>query len=141
MARQIVRDFARHRSAALRRAAGAGDQKLEFLAFAWWSDGLRAPPGADWRWCPGLGPYVRGLGVQRMASGGMGPSLYVSRATPVGSGAGTWFWVTFFPPQAMDPAVVGRSWRGSTTWRVVFSSSDGASASAEWIPVARPQRS
>ena len=134
MALQIARDFAVRRSSALRRAVGAGDQKLELLAFAWASDGTRAPPGADWRWCPGLGRQVRSFGLERMASGGMGPSLYVSRGTPAGIGQGAWFWVTFFPPQAQDPKVVGRSWAGSTTWRVVVPSDAAAPA---WTVVDR----
>jgi hypothetical protein len=120
MAREIVRSFAERYSSRLRRAVGAGDRKLELLAFAWWSDGLRAPPGADWRWCPGMGRYIRSLGLERMASGGMGPSLYISRASPPTGSAGSRFWVTFFPPQAMDPKVVGRYWAGSKTWRVDF---------------------
>lgn len=73
LARSIVRDFAELRSAELRRAAGAGERKLELLAYAWTSVGAQAPPGADWRWCPGFGPYVRGLGLERMGGGRLGP--------------------------------------------------------------------
>ena len=133
LARAIVRDFALTRSAALRRAAGAGERKLELLAFAWRSDGARAPPGADWRWCPGLGPYVRSLGLERMASGGMGPSLYVSRSAPPTPVRGAWAWVTFFPPQAEDPKVVGRRWAGAKTWRVVYPPANHPAAPAAWI--------
>ncbi len=141
MARQIVRDFVATRSAALRRAAGAGDEKLELLAFAWRSDGARASPGADWRWCPGLGGYVRSLGLQRMASGGMGPSLYISRTIAGGPAGGAWLWVTYFPPQDADPKVVGRRWAGSTTWRVVLPPANETSAPTEWIEVVhRPDR-
>ncbi len=128
----MVRDCGAPRRAGLRRAAGAGDRKLELLAFAWRSDGARAPPGVDWRWCRGLGPYVRSLGLERMASGGMGPSLYVSRTSPATPAGGAWAWVTFFPPQAEDPKVVGRRWAGAKTWRVVYPPANHP-APAAWI--------
>jgi hypothetical protein len=137
MARAIVRDFAQQRSADLRRAAGAGERKLELLAYAWSSDGARAPPGADWRWCPGLGPYVRGLGLERMGGGGWGPSLYISRVATAGPGQGGWAWATFFAPQVEDPRFGGRNWAGSTTWRVAFPPSSRSSAPPTWIEVSR----
>lgn len=137
LARTIVRDFAAERSAALRRAVGAGDRKLELLAYAWSSDGDRTPPGADWRWCPGFGPYVRSLGLERMGGGGWGPSLFVSRISPTGPGGGGWAWVTFFAPQTQDPRFGGRNWSGSTTWKVVLPPSNDPSAPVQWIEVAR----
>jgi hypothetical protein len=138
VARTIVRDFAERRSADLRRAAGAPDQKPEVLAYAWQSDGARAPPGADWRWCPGFGPYVRGLGLQRMGSGRWWePSLYVSRVSPAAPDHGAWAWVTLYPPQSADPRYGAARWAGGTTWRVVFPPA-GAKAPAAWIEVVRP---
>lgn len=137
LARSIVRDFAELRSAELRRAAGAGERKLELLAYAWTSVGAQAPPGADWRWCPGFGPYVRGLGLERMGGGGWGPSLYLSRISPAGPSHGASAWVTFFAPQREDPRFGGRSWAGSTTWRVVYPPSSQPSGPAQWIEAAR----
>jgi hypothetical protein len=137
LARAIVRDFAEHRSAGLRRAAGAGDRQLEMQAYAWMSDGARAPPGADWRWCPGFGPYVRSVGLARMGGGAWGPSLYISRIPPAGSGQSDWAWVTFFPPQTSDPAFSGHRRAGATTWRVVFAPADQPAAPAVWTEIAR----
>jgi hypothetical protein len=138
LARAIARDFAAERSAEARRAAGASDQKLQLLAYAWSSDGARAPPGADWRWCPGFGPYVRSLGLARMGSGDWWePSLYVSRVPPAGPSGAGWAWVTFFAPQADDPRFGGRRWAGSTTWRVVYPPANRPAALPEWTLVAR----
>ena len=138
LARAIVREFAAERSAGLRRAAGAGDQKLDLLAYAWTSDGARAPPGADWRWCPGFGPYVRNLGLARMGSGAWWrPSLYVSRSPPAAPKRRSWAWVTFFAPQVEDPRFSAWNRAGSTTWRVGYPPTDRASAPLEWVEVAR----
>ena len=136
LARAIVRDFARQRSATFRRAAGAGDQPLEMLAYAWSSDGARAPPGADWRRCPGFGPYVRSLGLARMGMGRWwGPALFISLIQSADPGRGARAWVTFSPPQAVDPRFTGWRRTGATTWRVVFPPPSQPSAPVEWIEV------
>jgi hypothetical protein len=79
---------------------------MEFRAFAWRSSGERIGRGADWRDCPGLGRYVRGLGMARMNSGDMGPRLYISRAEMAGNEATAF--ETFYPPKRLDGQDVER---------------------------------
>ncbi len=133
IARQVTADIVRSgKSAALRRAAGASDRKLELLAFAWRSPGQRVGPGVDWRDCPGLGRDVRRLGLEHLGSGGLGPALYISRAPPPVAGQPTQIWVTFFAPQTRNPVEVGRDWSGSTTWAVTVATG-GARGAITWI--------
>jgi hypothetical protein len=99
MARAVVQDFAEHHRAARLRDVGAPDRKVELRAFAWASNGPRAGRGADWRKCPGLGRFVRRHSFERMASGEMGPTLYISRARTARADATALLWVTVFPPQ------------------------------------------
>lgn len=115
--------------AALLKGVGASDVPMGFRAFAWWSSGQRIPPGADWRKCPGLGPYIRGLGMARFASGELGPMLYVSRVRLSGGEARVF--ETFSPPRRLGGVDVEarlsgavRSWevslvRSAGGWRVV----------------------
>lgn len=115
MARAVVQDFVEHHRAARLREVGAPDQKVELRAFAWASNGPRAGRGADWRKCPGLGRFVRRHGFERMASGEMGPTLYISRARTAQADGTARLWVTAFPPQdrrlsSYDASAQPRTW-------------------------------
>jgi hypothetical protein len=130
IARAVLDDSREHERAALLRSVGAADQPMAFRAFAWRSSGGRTPgQGADWRACRGLGPYIRGLGMARFASGELGPMLYISRASISGDSAHVF--ETFYPPKRLDGADVEqalngamRSWdlrlaRTGGRWRIV----------------------
>lgn len=98
MARVLLQDIHDHPAAVWK---ADGDQQLGLRAFAWRSSGERTPgQGADWRKCHGLGPYVRHLGMVRLASGELGPMVYISRATVDPAGDAALVWETFYPPAA-----------------------------------------
>jgi hypothetical protein len=83
---------------------------MELRAFAWHSDGARVPPGMDWRNCRGLGAYVRSMGMARLASGDIGPALYISRAAANPAGDATTVWETFRAPRDRHGQPVVRAW-------------------------------
>lgn len=107
IARLLLKDHHDRDLATLLRSVGAGGEKMELRAFAWRSSGVRTPGhGADWRKCPGLGPYVRKLGMARLNSGGQGPTLYISRAAMTAAGDQATVSETFNPPPTFHGADV-----------------------------------
>jgi hypothetical protein len=117
IARAVLTDSRDHDRAALLHSVGAADQPMALRAFAWWSSGERIGRGADWRTCRGLGPFLRGLGMARFASGELGPMLYISRATVSADQARVF--ETFYPPKRLDGADVERRLSGAMrSWEV-----------------------
>ena len=109
LARVLLQDIHDDPAATLGR-----DPKLELRAFAWRSSGERTPGrGADWRKCRGLGPYVRRLGMTRLASGGLGPTVYISRAAFDPAGDAATVWKTFYPPATTAVRHGGESSNGT----------------------------
>jgi hypothetical protein len=110
IARALVRDHRDRDLKALLRSVGAGDEKMELRAFAWHSSGARIPPGMDWRNCPDLGPFVRAMGLARLASGETGPALYISRAAVNPAGDAATVRETFRAPKEVQRQAVMRVW-------------------------------
>jgi len=104
IARVLLSDLRDRRLTAPLSAAGLAGRPVELRVFAWRSTGVRTPgQGADWRKCPGLGPFVRHLGMTRLASGALGLTTYISRATFDRGGDEATVWETFAPRPAFDP--------------------------------------
>ncbi len=99
----LLSDLKTRRLDAALAAAGLRGQSVGLRAFAWRSSGVRTPgQGADWRYCQGLGRYVRGLGLAPMGSEDLGPTVYLSRAWFGPTGEEATVWETF----AAHPAAV-----------------------------------
>lgn len=128
IARLLLRDLRDHRLPALTAAAGLRLGDVGLRAIAWRSSGTFTPgQGADWRKCPGLGRYERGLGLTPMGSGDLWASVYISRARFSGDEASVW--ETFSPRAAAithgpDPPEATAVWKltlrrdGAGAWRL-----------------------